>query len=73
MLGRTDNPRRDRSRVTGERLTAVIGDHVGQRRDNVDVRALRLKVPIRPVEVADDPLRVQPVRVLAEIRRTGGR
>ncbi|MEV2271451.1 hypothetical protein [Nonomuraea africana] len=51
--------------MTGQRSAAVEGDHVEQRRRQVDLAARG--VGVGPVQVADDALGVEQPAVLAEI------
>ncbi len=65
------------SKTSGEaaqRAAAVVGDHVGQRRDDVDTRTERGEVEfgVGAVEVADDALRIEEAGVLSEVQFARG-
>ena len=52
-----------------QRLAAVVGDHVGERGDDVDVRAPlgTVELGVTAVEVADDPLAIVPLGELTQV------
>src|SRR3954453_17762989 len=62
--------------VAGERLAAVVGDHVRHGRDRVDrssqrgVARLCVEVCVSPVKVPDDPFGVEQLAKFAEIGLT---
>src|SRR5260221_11798759 len=58
----------------GERGAAVVGNHVGQRRDNVDRRAWRgaVQLSVGTEQVARDAFRAEPLREAAPSGLAGG-
>src|SRR5271170_8050505 len=60
------------SGVTGQRSAAVEGDHVEECGVDIEWVGGRLEVAIGAVQIPDDSLAVEPLRILTEVDVAGG-